>query len=143
MTTVVHCKREPFDVYIGRPSKWGNQFVIGRDGTRLDVVWKHAHWMAQPEQRSLFFATREELAGKRLGCYCAPKLCHGHVYAAIADGRACITQGSDGIYNMYLPFSMCSYCEAYIPAGFSSTTQAEDGMLRVVCTNCSLRVTKP
>ncbi len=28
-TKVVHCKRAPFDIYIGRPSKWGNPFVIG------------------------------------------------------------------------------------------------------------------
>lgn len=30
VTTVVHCKRSRCDVYIGRPSKWGNPFVIGR-----------------------------------------------------------------------------------------------------------------
>jgi len=27
-------------VYIGRPSKWGNPFVIGRDGSRADVIAK-------------------------------------------------------------------------------------------------------
>ena len=37
-TKVVHCKREPFDIYIGRPSKWGNPFVIGRDGNREQVI---------------------------------------------------------------------------------------------------------
>jgi len=26
---VVHCKKSPYDVYIGRPSKWGNPFEIG------------------------------------------------------------------------------------------------------------------
>ena len=26
MTKVVHCKKELYDVYIGRPSKWGNPF---------------------------------------------------------------------------------------------------------------------
>ncbi|MFM7243676.1 MAG: DUF4326 domain-containing protein, partial [Planctomycetaceae bacterium] len=31
---VVHCKRSAYDVYIGRPSKWGNPFEIGRDGDR-------------------------------------------------------------------------------------------------------------
>jgi len=30
---VVHCKRAVYDVYVGRPSKWGNPFTIGRDGT--------------------------------------------------------------------------------------------------------------
>ena len=28
-------------VYIGRPSKWGNPFVIGRDGARADVIAKY------------------------------------------------------------------------------------------------------
>jgi hypothetical protein len=27
-------------VYVGRPSKWGNPFVIGRDGTRDEVIAK-------------------------------------------------------------------------------------------------------
>lgn len=26
-TKVVHYKKEPFDIYIGRPSKWGNPFT--------------------------------------------------------------------------------------------------------------------
>ena len=37
-TRVVHCKRAPFDIYIGRPSKWANPFVIGRDGNREQVI---------------------------------------------------------------------------------------------------------
>ncbi len=28
-------------VKIGRPTKWGNPFVIGRDGAREDVIAKH------------------------------------------------------------------------------------------------------
>ena len=27
-------------VYVGRPSRWGNRFVIGRDGTRDQVIAK-------------------------------------------------------------------------------------------------------
>ncbi len=42
---VVHCKREPYDVYVGRPSKWGNPFREGRDGTREEVVVKHREWI--------------------------------------------------------------------------------------------------
>lgn len=41
MGKVVHCKREPYDVYIGRPSKWGNPFVIEKDGTRKEVIEKY------------------------------------------------------------------------------------------------------
>lgn len=34
---VVHCKKSKYDVYIGRPSIWGNPFTIGKDGTRKEV----------------------------------------------------------------------------------------------------------
>ncbi len=39
-TRVLYCKKEPYDVYVGRPSKWGNPFVIGRDGRRGEVIRK-------------------------------------------------------------------------------------------------------
>ena len=44
-TTVVHCKREPYDVYIGRPGPWGNPFEIGTDGTREEVIAKYEEWI--------------------------------------------------------------------------------------------------
>ena len=40
MKLVVHCKKEPYDIYVGRPSKWGNPFRIGKDGTREEVIKK-------------------------------------------------------------------------------------------------------
>lgn len=82
-TCVVHCKCEPFDVYIGRPSDFGNPFVIGKDGTREEVVAKHKRWiMKQPK---LLKRVKKELRGKVLGCWCKPKACHGDTLAAIAD----------------------------------------------------------
>jgi hypothetical protein len=45
-TRVVHCKREAFNVYIGRPGKWGNPFVIGKDGTRAEVIAKYEAWLS-------------------------------------------------------------------------------------------------
>lgn len=44
-TRVVHCKREPYDVYIGRGSKWGNPFKIGPDGSRADVIAKYCDYI--------------------------------------------------------------------------------------------------
>ena len=82
-SSVVHCKRARFDTYIGRPSKWGNRFVIGRDGTRDEVIEKYRQWLMQ--QPALLAAAREELAGKVLGCFCAPQKCHGDVLAEIAN----------------------------------------------------------
>ncbi len=80
---VVHCKRESYDVYIGRGGPWGNRFVIGRDGTREEVIAKHAEWLkTQPD----LLARLPELKGKRLGCFCAPyHACHGDTLAALAN----------------------------------------------------------
>ncbi|WP_256372042.1 DUF4326 domain-containing protein [Bradyrhizobium sp. UASWS1016] len=34
---------------MGRPSKWGNPFVIARDGSRAEVIAKYRAWIvAQP-----------------------------------------------------------------------------------------------
>jgi hypothetical protein len=40
-TVVVHVKRAPYDVYVGRPSPFDNPFVIGRDGDRGTVIRKY------------------------------------------------------------------------------------------------------
>lgn len=82
MTHVVHCKREPYDVYIGRPSRWGNPFSIGRDGTRDEVITKYEEWLR--EQPGLMSDVRL-LKGKVLGCWCAPRACHGDVLARLAE----------------------------------------------------------
>jgi hypothetical protein len=81
---VVNCKRgAAFDVFIGRPSKWGNPFVIGKDGDRDEVIRKYRVYLdANPELRA---AARAELRGKVLGCFCAPEACHGDVLAEVAN----------------------------------------------------------
>ena len=87
---VVHCKRDPFDVYIGRPSKWGNPFSH-KDGTlakfrvatREEAISKYRAWiLSQPD---LVAAARRELRGKVLGCWCHPLTCHGDVLAELAN----------------------------------------------------------
>lgn len=76
---VVHCKREKYDVYIGRPSKWGNPFRIGVDGTRTEVVQKYREW-ARNQVLPL-----HELRGKTLGCWCKPHVCHGDVLVELVE----------------------------------------------------------
>jgi hypothetical protein len=78
---VVHCKREPFDVYIGRPSKWGNPFIIGKDGDRGEVITKYEIWLKSQHH---LLAALPELKGKVLGCFCSPKPCHGDVLSRLA-----------------------------------------------------------
>ena len=63
-------------VYIGRGSPWGNPFVIGKDGTRSEVVQKYYEWILQNEE---LLSRLDELKGKDLVCFCSPQLCHGNV----------------------------------------------------------------
>lgn len=78
---VVHCKKSPFDVYIGRGSIWGNPFSIGADGTREEVIEKYREYLTN----SPLMHHVRELRGKILGCWCAPLACHGDILAAIAN----------------------------------------------------------
>jgi hypothetical protein len=81
-TTVVHLKRSVFDVRIDRRSKWGNPFRIGHDGDRAEVIAKFEAYLAT---RPDLIAALPELKGKRLGCWCAPRPCHGDVLARLAN----------------------------------------------------------
>jgi len=83
-TQVVNIKKEGCDVYIGRGSPWGNKYAIGKDGTREQVVQKYLEWIL--EQTELL-EQLETLKGKRLGCWCAPELCHGDVLVALIEER--------------------------------------------------------
>ena len=69
-------------VFIGRPSKWGNPFVIGKHGTREDVVRRYAEWVCDQPQ---LLAALPEIRGKDLVCFCAPALCHGDVLMELAN----------------------------------------------------------
>lgn len=82
-TRVVHCKREPYDVYIGRPSKWGNPFKISPPQmTRADVIEQYRKYvLSRPD----LMAALHEIKGKVLACWCKPSDCHGDVLAELAD----------------------------------------------------------
>jgi hypothetical protein len=85
-TTVIHNMRDDFDVYIGRAvpergigaSKWGNPFVMIDDSDieRERVISAYREWIST---QSELLSSLEELRGQRLGCWCAPKRCHGDV----------------------------------------------------------------
>ncbi len=90
---VINKRKEKFDVNIGRPSKWGNPFVIGKDGNREQVIQKYADWIIeQPELMKCL----SELQGKILGCYCKPQDCHGDILKILIDDLP-ITSTTKGI----------------------------------------------
>ena len=63
--------------YAGRPSPLGNPFLIGRDGSRDDVIDQYRRWIDE-EIRTGRLTDAELLAyeGFDLVCWCAPKRCH-------------------------------------------------------------------
>ena len=66
----------PDAVYVGRPTKWGNPFNIGRDGTREEVITKYRRYI----QPTLTFRyDLQELRGKDLVCWCSPLPCHADI----------------------------------------------------------------
>ncbi len=70
-------------VYIGRPSKFGNPYVIGKHGTREQVIERYRQYLVlNPE---LYLAAKRELRGKDLVCFCAPEACHGDILLEIAN----------------------------------------------------------
>jgi hypothetical protein len=88
-TQVVHFKKSDYDVYIGRPSKWGNPFSHKEDTiaefrveNRQTAIQQYEKWVLTQSHlmRSLI-----ELRGKTLGCWCSPKPCHGHVLAKLIE----------------------------------------------------------
>ena len=89
---VVHCKKEPYDVYIGRPSKWGNPYTHLDDSTRAqfkvssreEAIKKYEEWITEGEGKHLL-NDLHELDGKILGCWCKPKRCHGDVLIKLIE----------------------------------------------------------
>ena len=96
ITTVVNLRRESYDVYIGRPGKkqpglLGNPIVRNQycpvcaevhrgRGATLDCFERYfaERIASDPAYKALVLQAR----GKKLGCFCAPRRCHGDVIAA-------------------------------------------------------------
>jgi hypothetical protein len=82
MTKIVNCKDDAYDVYIGRPSIWGNPFIIPRDGNRKEVIEKYYQYLRNNEY---LLSEIHKLDGKVLGCWCKPKKCHGDVIIQVLE----------------------------------------------------------
>tara|TARA_R110002020_G_scaffold263423_4_gene478114 strand:+ start:487 stop:753 length:267 start_codon:yes stop_codon:yes gene_type:complete len=83
-TTVVNLRTAPFDVYIGRAGKgqdgkWGNPFSTG---TREENIKNFEEYLVNNKE---LMQDLHELRGKRLGCFCKPRACHGDVLKKYID----------------------------------------------------------
>ena len=91
---VVHCKRHKGDHhYAGRPTLWGNLWVLGPDGTRDEVCDRYDTWLrtgrdfGHPEateaRRQAILASLPALRDKTLSCWCSPSRCHCETLIAL------------------------------------------------------------
>lgn len=79
----------PNTIYVGRPTKWGNPFVVGNGYGAAAIVALYHAWMlgvydstALPNPPSL-----GELRGKDLACWCPlDQPCHADVLLELANG---------------------------------------------------------
>ena len=83
-------KKQPADEYIGRAfagraaSIWGNPFPLKSNTLRaryeaIAAFWEHL------ERSEELLAAVSSLSGRSLGCWCAPKACHGHLLALASN----------------------------------------------------------
>lgn len=79
---VVHCKKDKYDVYVGRPSEWGNPFPLTKEEDREKVLEQYTNWLYTQDE---LLKKIPSLKGKILGCWCAPRMCHADVLAELAN----------------------------------------------------------
>lgn len=99
---VVHCKRNSYDIYIGRPSIYGNpwtnknsKYVVDHKFTVISAdkaVENYERWLTGreftdilQEQRKSILKNLSNLRGKVLGCWCYPEVCHGDVLVWLSN----------------------------------------------------------
>lgn len=89
MCKVVHCKKDKYDVYIGRPSIWGNPFSHKEDtlakfkvSSRKEAIEQYEHYLLN---NKMLMEKLFELKNKTLGCFCSPKSCHGDILKKYVD----------------------------------------------------------
>lgn len=91
MTTIVNIKSgAKYDVYCGRPSIFGNPFVIGKDGSRDEVIEKYRTYFHEKISSDQNFLNEVyKLKDKTLGCFffCVPQKCHCEVIVGYLDNN--------------------------------------------------------
>lgn len=93
MTVVVNLRSANFDVFIGRPSKWGNPYshlplkntsAKFKVSSRKEAIRKYEEWVLGQND---LLNSLHELKDKTLGCYCKPLACHGDVLVKLIEHR--------------------------------------------------------
>lgn len=85
-------------VPIDRSSIFGNPFIIGKDGSREEVIEKYRVYFYNRLANDKFFYERVlELSGKVLGCWCKPKACHGDIIVEFLERHKNEMENKNGV----------------------------------------------
>jgi len=83
ITRVVNKHHEDYDVLIQRGTKWGNPYKEGSLDYKLSMFSEY--FLNQIRSGHITYDDLKELRGKRLGCSCKPKRCHGDFIAECVE----------------------------------------------------------
>lgn len=75
---VVNRYKEPYTVYIGRGTVYGNPYEIGKHGARKQVIQLYRTNVLPKLPKEAILALKDQV----LGCSCCPLECHGDVLVA-------------------------------------------------------------
>jgi hypothetical protein len=118
----------PDDVYVGRPTKWGNPFTHLTNSSqaqyivesREEAIEAYKEWLlGQPE----LLEQIKDLRGKNLVCWCAPKACHAEILLELANSPCPKCHGAgwcwgtelddadEDTYSDTMTHYTCDWCE--------------------------------
>lgn len=84
-TVVVNKYKSEYDIYIGRGSDWGNPFTVEQYGREKCIEMYEEALRKAIAEHPIIIEKLMALKGKRLGCFCKPKACHGDVLIKLIE----------------------------------------------------------
>ena len=105
---VVHCKKTEYEVYVGRGenSIWGNPFDMKNEDERELVVHQFTDYLIKNKE---LLNKVGELTDKTLGCWCAPKLCHGDMLTWLTTNKTRWIPAPKIRFRRYVETPQCPY----------------------------------
>jgi len=85
--SVVNKYKEKYDVYIGRPSIFGNPFSVKEYGREGCIARYKEYFYKRIKEDVKFKEEVLKLKDKVLGCFCKPLACHGDVIKEYLDNN--------------------------------------------------------
>ena len=87
MTKVVNKYRDKYDIYIGRPSIFGNPFSVKEYGREGCIQKFREYFYKRIKEDVKFKEAVLKFKDKTLGCFCKPLACHGDVIKEYLDNN--------------------------------------------------------